>query len=269
MQDVVRKRLVGAAVLIALGIIVPLLLARWLHDPVADGQAMRVYEITPSGGVERVAADNEPNAAADDAAASNMQAAEDSQSPDQQLPAATELATNEQTPSLPEIKPQQPDSSEAPEAEQTRDAGEPPDSEQAASDEATTAAPEADSETRAPSPERAAAPADEHAEPAQADGQSEAQEASEPEPAADSGLQRSVATGDWIVQVASFGKKRNAEALAKALGSDFSAFYTAAEVNGETWYRVRIGPLNSEAAADNVASELHAQGHNTLVLQID
>src|SRR5699024_6892822 len=96
------------------------------------------------------------------------------------------------------------------------------------------------------------------------------QAAAEPAPPADTAdLERDAAAGSWIVQVASFGKEQNARALAQQLDEAFTVFYTPAQINGETWYRVRIGPFDSEAAANNAAAELRAQGRDILVKQVD
>ncbi|HLQ84888.1 MAG TPA: SPOR domain-containing protein, partial [Salinisphaeraceae bacterium] len=78
-----------------------------------------------------------------------------------------------------------------------------------------------------------------------------------------------VAAGDWVIQVASFGKRDNAQALEQELGADFPTFHARAQINDQTWYRVRVGPFASRAEAENVAGELRAQGHNTLVQQLD
>lgn len=252
MQDVVRKRLVGAAVLIALGIIVPLLLARWLHNPAADGQAMRVYEITPSGSVQLVDADTDNKSALGTDTASDAHQP-DNQAPDLPASGAMELAANEQAPAVPEIKPH----------EQTQSAQSESTQAQPQQDTAATTKQQSDSESASESARVKSEARATQSEPSQSTSKTHSKTS------AGGSSKRSVAAGDWVVQVASFGKENNAQALAQELGSDFPTFYAAADVNGETWYRVRIGPLDSEAAADNVASELHAQGHNTLVLQVD
>jgi len=236
MEEVVRKRAVGAVVLVVIGIMLPLLLARCLHDPAPDGQAMRVYDITPSGGIEPVdggmeqaapAADEAP--AVTDDGADNPPATDGGAGQEQPLVVEGSAPTVEPTP---EPQPQPEPATAAADAQQTPD-------------------------TVKSAPETSASEASQQA-------------AAEPAPPADTAdLERDAAAGSWIVQVASFGKEQNARALAQQLDEAFTVFYTPAQINGETWYRVRIGPFDSEAAANNAAAELRAQGRDILVKQVD
>lgn len=62
MNETLRKRLTGAVVLIALGILLPFVLSQWLSDPApVDEDSVRVYEITPRGEARPIA-DPEPDA---------------------------------------------------------------------------------------------------------------------------------------------------------------------------------------------------------------
>ena len=69
----------------------------------------------------------------------------------------------------------------------------------------------------------------------------------------------------YVVQVASFGDEANAERLARELNSEFKAFYRAGDVNGKTYYRVRVGPFENEASANAAAERLRSSGRATLV----
>src|SRR5699024_6475462 len=125
MEEVVRKRVVGAVVLVVIGIMLPLLLSRCLHDPAPGGdQAMRVYEITPSGSVEPVGDDTEqattapapsetPAAAADEA---EEPAVTDSGNEDAQPPVAEDQAAAPEPAPEPEPVPEpQPEPQPTPE----------------------------------------------------------------------------------------------------------------------------------------------------------
>lgn len=235
MNDVVKKRIVGAAVLIAAGVLVPLLLARWLHDPQLDQQAMRVYEITPSGEVQAVTA-----AGGGDQAVTQAPVPTTNDEPDD--PRMRMAATQEMQFDAPAKQ-----ENDAPGS--ATDSGQTPRPSNAIeSPKQDTAADESPQAGRAP-PQPVTTP--------------------EPDNSGAAAIKRSVAPGAWVVQVASFAKQSNARALALALNEHFAAFYTQAEINGRTWYRVRVGPLASEAAANNTAGELRALGHNTLVQQVE
>jgi DedD protein len=85
---------------------------------------------------------------------------------------------------------------------------------------------------------------------------------SEPEPAAPS--------GDWMVQLGSFGERENAERVAKRVGT----FGAAPEVSttrsgGRVMYRVRVGPHDSRDLAEAAASSLSAHGFVAQVVTID
>jgi len=80
-------------------------------------------------------------------------------------------------------------------------------------------------------------------------------------------LRRSGQAEGWVVQVASFGDEANAERLAQQLSSDYDAFYRAGDVNGKTYYRVRVGPFDNEAEARETATRLRRAGRTTLVQQ--
>lgn len=259
MEDKIKKRIVGAVVLVFAGILVPFLLVQILQDPQLDEQAMRVYKITSSGEVEQIdgpsSADSPPadesmtlakteglhvkqdqdaakttsknkpdTQTQSNALESKKQHAQSRGTPHQQSASQAQPATQRKPKPEPESSPE-PTQSEPGSTESTRTASQQTDTSQA------TASDSAGSET--------------------------------------SGIKRSVASGAWVVQVASFLKENNARALAHTLGDHFDAYYTEAQIDDKSWYRVRIGPLESEAEANNKSGELRALGHKTLVLQID
>lgn len=235
MNDVVKKRIVGAAVLIAVGVLVPLLLARWLHDPQLDEQAMRVYEITPSGEVQAVTAANGDNQAVTRTPAPTTDAEPDESR--MRVAATQGIQFNGQAKQEGDAPGSAADSERTPRASNAVE-----------SPQQDTAANQSPQASREP-PQPVTTP--------------------EPDDPGAAAIKRSVASGAWVVQVASFIKQSNARELALALNEHFAAFYTLAKINGRTWYRVRVGPLASEAAANSTAGELQALGHNTLVQQVE
>jgi DedD protein len=69
------------------------------------------------------------------------------------------------------------------------------------------------------------------------------------------------ASGDWIVQLGSFGEEANARRLAQQSGTfGYKAEVSSYQSGGRTLYRVRVGPAKSRAAADATASALKAHG---------
>lgn len=64
-------------------------------------------------------------------------------------------------------------------------------------------------------------------------------------------------TSGWIVQVASFSEQSNADALQEQLEKKgYTAFVATAEVNGRTWYRVRVGPEEERNNADKLQKKI-------------
>lgn len=191
MNETLRKRLVGAAVLIALGILLPFGLVQWLGKPAShSGENIRIYEITPRGEVRPVA-DAEPTPAPE---------------PTPEESPAAEAAPEPEPRLEPEPEPN-PEPEPKPEPftpPQTTDAGEKP-------------------------------------PPEESPGTS------------------------WSVQVGSFRSEDNARTLMNELAADFPAFYTEVEMDGVTYYRVRIGPYADEAEARRAAAELTARGRTAQV----
>jgi DedD protein len=72
-----------------------------------------------------------------------------------------------------------------------------------------------------------------------------------------------VASGDWIVQLGSFGEQANARRVAQRAGTfGYKAEVSSVKSGGRTLYRVRVGPQKTRAEADAAASALRAHGIN-------
>jgi DedD protein len=70
-----------------------------------------------------------------------------------------------------------------------------------------------------------------------------------------------VAQGDWIVQLGTFGEEANARRLAqRAETYGYDVDVSTYRANGRTLYRVRVGPATTRALADTKASALRAHG---------
>lgn len=68
------------------------------------------------------------------------------------------------------------------------------------------------------------------------------------------------ASGQWVVQAASFSSRENAESLRGRLAArGHKAFVREALVNGNNWYRVRVGPFAQEHEAHQAAVALQGQ----------
>jgi DedD protein len=214
MKDIMKKRVVGAAVLITLGVALPLMLARCMQDGDPEQDSMRVYEVAPDGETRPAGgapADggraNAQRAQVD--GSSGVPESEDPETP--QMPEAVSPSSEDESPASTEPGP-------APEPEQTP--------EPAAS--ASAASPESES-------------------------------------ASDDLRQRESFAGGYVVQVASFSDEANARKLANELNAEFKAFYRAGDVNGTTYYRVRVGPFENEESANAAAAQLRRNGRATLV----
>jgi Sporulation related domain. len=216
MKDVMKKRVVGAVVLVIIGIALPLMLARCMQDDDGDAESMRVYEIAPDGQAR-------PAGAPADGGKSNVER----DSLDGSSGVADPDADEPDTPDMPEaVSP-------------------------AASDEDESgASPQPRQSTAEPEPEPAG---------------DAASAAGDEEQASSELRQRESFDGGYVVQVASFGDEANAERLARELGGEFKAFYRAGDVNGKTYYRVRVGPFESQANANSAAAQLRSSGRATLV----
>lgn len=203
MDEAGKKRLVGAAVVIALVVIfVPMLLEEGNDDGLGDPIHIPARPL-PDGGGDGIAAAADPEAA--------LAAAEE----DLLLPLPT-----------PEPPGTDPDHEVA--ADLPTDTGTEP------------ARPPAAEPRVAPAPTASAPP------PAPTDSPTEA--APRPVPP---GVQ------SWVVQVASVRQPEAARRLQDELrDKGYPAFVEQAEVNGLTWYRVRIGPEVDRARANEVSARI-------------
>jgi DedD protein len=75
-------------------------------------------------------------------------------------------------------------------------------------------------------------------------------------------------TGEWLVQVGTFGQKDNADRLAARLKQrGFAAFVSPTTRDGKALYRVRVGPAGTREAASDVADRLAAAGQTGQVVR--
>jgi DedD protein len=78
------------------------------------------------------------------------------------------------------------------------------------------------------------------------------------------------ATGDWVVQLGSFGDEANARRLAdRSTTVGYKATLSSYKSGGKTMYRVRVGPYQSRGQADATASALAAHGLRGQVVAAD
>lgn len=208
MNETTRRRVVGAAVLLAMGILLPFALIQWLEGPTPDrNDDVRVYEITPDGEARPIAdAGPRPQAAREERAQG------------------------------PRAAPAQPEEGREPEPE-----SEPVTDEETAGDARPDLAATEEADVAEPEPE----PAEERPQPREPTVPPAEEETSGP---------------SWSVQMGSFRSEDNARELMNELAGDYPAFYSEGEVEGVTYYRVRIGPYPSEAEAERAAAALAARG---------
>jgi DedD protein len=93
-----------------------------------------------------------------------------------------------------------------------------------------------------------------------------------PPPAKDSMQEPRVGISAWVVQVASFEKRENADSLVQRLRkSALDAFVEEAELGRRTWYRVRVGPEldrnEADATRDRIGEILGEAGRSAEVVR--
>ena len=76
--------------------------------------------------------------------------------------------------------------------------------------------------------------------------------------------------GGWAVQVGAFGSADTARKLVQDLnGAGYRAFVSPVNRGGKTLYRVRVGPAGDRASAEQLVPRLKARGLPTTVVQND
>lgn len=75
--------------------------------------------------------------------------------------------------------------------------------------------------------------------------------------------------GDLWVQLGAFLERANAERLLRRLPSGDPARIARADVDGRTFYRVRVGPFETIDAADRALDDVLRAGHNTAAIVVD
>ena len=237
MDQGLKERLVGAAVLVAIGV--------WLIPWVLDGPEAPL-----------------------DAGTSSLQLPV----AEEPMPMRTQtLRLGEQPAAEPPVATETPDTATpAPATLPVAASG--PEADAPTAEGGTEAA--ASTQTSAPEPEPVASVALQEAAPAEeSDSPPSAQaETPEPKPApvvaaaappkpAPKPAAEPAPAGDWIVQLGSFGEQANARRVAdKASTYGYTADVSSVRSDGRTLYRVRVGPATSRARADATASALRAHG---------
>ncbi|MES1954763.1 SPOR domain-containing protein [Salinisphaera hydrothermalis] len=272
MNDVMKKRLIGVAILVVIGVLAPLLLSRCMHGGSQDNGrgSMRVYDVQPDGKAEPASQNDQENAqegqsenggarsqaSTSGAGSSSGDANQQSANPDAVSPQSSSQF------STPPVHGNAGGASDSSNATPAASASAPPKAKSSPS-----SAPAA----RASSSEKQTAPSQSSSHDYGASSMSRASQdnakASNTQKSSASGLEKSSIQG-WVVQVASFSERGNAEDLAKNLKGQFPASYTPGQVNGKTWYRVNIGPFDSKQAAQSAADRLAKAGHKGLVRQL-
>lgn len=75
-------------------------------------------------------------------------------------------------------------------------------------------------------------------------------------------------TGSYILQVGSFRENSDAEQMKARLALlGISARIQSVTVNGATWHRVRVGPVNGARQADTMRNQLANNGIESLVMK--
>ena len=74
--------------------------------------------------------------------------------------------------------------------------------------------------------------------------------------------------GEFAVQVGAFASRARAESLRDALARDGDVpMVTEAEVRGDTFFRVRLGPYPDRQTARTAAERLAGRGHRAVVVE--
>jgi len=117
-----------------------------------------------------------------------------------------------------------------------------------------------------------AAPAPQPASPSPEAATGSASRQRPPDADADAGTSPQTGISAWAVQVASFTRRDNAQALVQRLREQaLGAFVEEVEIAGRTWYRVRVGPELDRTEADamrvRIGELLQDAGRNAEVVR--
>ncbi len=254
MDQGLKERLIGAAVLVALAVwLIPWLLDGPEHPLPDDEEPLRLP--VPSGHVGEVRTevidlsprrqgDVNPSAASD-ARASAGERRTETPAPRRDEPASAPPSVAAETAPSPSVAPGSDAGAASESASGTSRAAAP----ERAGSAASTAA---SSENRAAASAARPSPTPAGSAERPAGTQSQASAASRAAPAP---------SGDWAVQVGSFGDEGNAERLAQRVAAlGHSPRITTYRAGGRVMYRVRIGPHATREAAEAAASALAARG---------
>lgn len=245
MDDVMKKRLIGVAVLVVIGVVTPLLLSQCLHGDDADDGSMRVYNVTPSGSTQ----------SSSNATKAGGKSEETNQSSDQDNARDDDQAKKEGSSQPDAVSPQDKSSKDDDERFST-----PPVSGDGESKDSDSRHNSKQSSRGSPSaePENSGDSADDNDAAASSSQASKRSQSS-------AKAQRNDSASGWVVQVAASTKLSNAQALVQQLSADYRASYAKVKVDGKTWYRVNVGPFADEDAARSSAASLKNQGRKPLV----
>lgn len=225
MNQVLKNRLVGAAVLVVVGVLIPATLVWWAQpdDSLANGE-VRVYEINEQG--EAVPVDEAGSKDQKTSAAGQSLSSESASDHDTQQTAERSAAGPEETD---------------------------------ASGETVTTEPEAQARAT-PEPEPESKPDPEPQQPEQPEFGADASAS-----ATTSASGESRPEDGWVVQIGSFSKAANARRMKSDVSDDYDAFIASGTVSGTRYHRVRVGPYDSEEAAHAAARRLGDTGYTTQV----
>lgn len=270
MNDVMKKRLIGVAILVIIGVLTPLLLSHCMHSGSGDQDngrgSMRVYDVQPDG--QTKPADNGNNSGngedADQGGSSSNAGDGDQGQPPPQNPDAVSPQSQSHF-STPPVHGQSDQSGAASNGDNAGNR---------ASQNQQSSKP-APSSSRTPTRQKPSASPrpTEHGQSSSHDygASTSASHGSSSQSASNSGSDNGASGGEkssihgWVIQVASFGKRENAADMVNKLKGQFQASYTPGDVNGKTWYRVNVGPFDNEQDARSAAARLEKAGHKGLV----
>lgn len=299
MNDVMKKRLIGVAILVLIGVATPLLLSRCMHSGAQDNDqgSMRVYNVQPNGKAKQADHDNRqdqghgqdaPRSASGDGNGSGGNANSGRENRDHKRAKSDDESpqgqSNFSTP------PVHGDSGGSNTSAGPSDASQPKGDSSGRASQHNQPAAGADHAPQQHAPDHdesshdygsgsiGSQPSQENnaGQPQQSSGSKSSQtnnggHAKPPSGAGHSnggrsaaGLEKTSIHG-WVVQVASFSHRDNAESIVKKLKGRFKASYTPGKANGKTLYRVNLGPFDSKQAANSAADKLSDAGHKGLV----